>query len=229
MSTIPKKQTRKVGQNTTSQDNDDRKRKALTFSDKIKVLDHMQAHQLTQKQTAEYWQENGYQDRVLQKNISIWVKNEEQIHTQGGAKAATCCMRGVKFPNLEAVLTLWIEGCEAQLQPITGPLIIVKAERLRVALDLPSDAIRFSNGWVDEFKRCHALQQHQSHSEAGSVNLTGVKEECMRMWHKLQGWDLNNVFNADETSFFWRLILLLLNNFSRHKWCEEKITHIKVQ
>ena len=39
----------------------------------------MCAHQLTQKQATKYWQENGYQDRVLQKNISKWVKNEEHI------------------------------------------------------------------------------------------------------------------------------------------------------
>ena len=92
------------------------------------------------------------------------------------------------------------------LQPITGPLIVAKAEQLRDMLNLLCDAIKFSNGWVDKFKRCHALQHYQNHGEAGSVNLTSVKEECVRMWHKLQGWDLNDVFNADETSFFWKLI-----------------------
>ncbi len=35
-------------------------RKALTFTDKVKVLDHMQAHCLIQKQATAYWQENGY-------------------------------------------------------------------------------------------------------------------------------------------------------------------------
>ncbi len=54
----------------------------------------MCTHWLTQKQATNYWQENGYQDRVLQKNISTWVKNEECIQGEvahGGAKAATCC------------------------------------------------------------------------------------------------------------------------------------------
>ena len=66
----------------------------------------------------------------------MWVKNKEHVQgavAQGGAKAATCCIREVQCPNLEAALKLWIEGHEAQLQPITGPLIIVKAERLRAA------------------------------------------------------------------------------------------------
>ena len=201
------KQTRKVGHQTSSQNNDERKRKALTFSEKIKILDYMRTHQLTQKQTADYWQENGYRDRVSQKNISMWVKNEERIRGEvvhGGAKAATRRIREVRFPELEGALKLWIEGREAQLQPITGPLIVAKGERLRDALNLPIDAIKFSNGWVDEFKRRHGLQHHQNHGEAGSVNLTSVKEERTRMWRELQGWDLNDVFNADETSFFWK-------------------------
>ena len=100
---------------------------------------------------------------------------------QGGTKCTTHRTREVKFPDLEAALMLWIEGCEAQLQPITGPLIVAKAEQLRDALNIPKDAIKLSNGWISEFKRHHALQQHQHHGEAGSVSLTSVKEECMRM------------------------------------------------
>ena len=99
-----------------------------------------------------------------------------------------CCIREVKFPELKGALKLWIEGCEAWLHLITRLLIVVKVERLREALNLPIDAIRFSNGWVDEFKRCHALQHHQHHGEAGSVNLTHVKEEHIRMQHQIQCW-----------------------------------------
>ena len=145
----------------------------------------------------------------MQKNISMWVKNEQRIRgavVQGGAKAVTRCIREVKFPELEAALTLWVEGCEAQLQPVTGLLIIAKAEKLSTALGLPGNSPRFSNGWVDKFKKRHALQHYQSHGEASSVDLTSIKEERMRMQHELQGWDLNNVFNANETSFFWKSI-----------------------
>lgn len=205
--TAPQKRVRR---NTKGQQHDiERKKKALTFSDKIKIIDHMRAHRLTQKQAAEYWDENGYQGRVTQKNISVWLKNEDRIRAEvalGGAKRATRRIREVKFPALEAALTLWVESREAMLQPITGPLIVAKAERLSDAMNLPHDAIKFSNGWIDEFKRRHSLQHYQNHGEAGSVNLTSVKEERVRMRRELQGWDLNDVFNADETSFFWKSI-----------------------
>ena len=57
---VLKNQTPKLRQQITSEDNNERKRKALTFSKKIKILNYMCTHQLTQKQTANYWQENGY-------------------------------------------------------------------------------------------------------------------------------------------------------------------------
>ena len=46
--TVPTKRIQKVGRRTvdTSQDKDDRKKKALSFYDKIKVLDYMRAHHL---------------------------------------------------------------------------------------------------------------------------------------------------------------------------------------
>ena len=101
-------------------------------------------------------------------------------------------------------MTLWVEGREAQLQPVTGLLIIAKAERLSTALGLPGDSLRFSNGWVNKFKKRHALQHYQSHGEASSVDLTSIKEEHVRMQHELQGWDLNDVFNVDE---MWRKVV----------------------
>jgi len=90
LATVPTRRIQKVGRRTvdTSQHKDERKKKALSFYDKIKVLDYMRAHQLTQKQTADYWQENGYQGRVSQKNISIWVKNEERIRGEVAKKVA---------------------------------------------------------------------------------------------------------------------------------------------
>lgn len=104
-------------------------------------------------------------------------------------------------------MALRIDGCKALLRLITEPPIVAKAEKLRLVLGLPSNAIKFSDCWVDGFKRCHVLQQYQSHGDASSVNLTSVKEEHMRMRHGLQGWDLNNVFNANEICFcFWKSI-----------------------
>ena len=51
--TVPKKWMKKAGQHTEGQESDKRKRNTLTFSDKIKIIDHMGAHQSSQKQAAE--------------------------------------------------------------------------------------------------------------------------------------------------------------------------------
>ena len=77
--TVPKKWTQKAGQWTTSQDNGERKSKALTFSEKLKITNYMCTHQLSQKQTTNYWQENSYQHRVSQLFLD-WACNSHSCH-----------------------------------------------------------------------------------------------------------------------------------------------------
>lgn len=66
--------------------------------------------------------------------------------------AATQGSREVYYPEIEAALKVWVAGQEARLEPITGPLIKTKAERLHTAIGLAENAIKFSNGWLEEFK-----------------------------------------------------------------------------
>jgi len=73
---------------------------------------------------------------------------------------------------------------------------------------------KFSNGWLEEFKNWHGIAHYVSHGEAGSVNLTNVDDEQVWVQKILDGWDLNNVFNAETTSFFWREDLPALHCYS---------------
>lgn len=116
--------------------------------------------------------------------------------------AATQGSQEVYYPEIEAALKVWVAGQEARLEPITGPLIKTKAERLHTAIGLAENAIKFSNGWLEEFKNWHGIAHHVSHIEAGSVNLTNVDDEQVWVQKTLDECDLNNVFNADETTFF---------------------------
>ena len=120
--------------------------------------------------------------------------------------AATQRSWDVHYPEIEAALKLWVKGQEARLEPITGPLIKTKAERLCTAMGLAENAIKFSNGWLEEFKNQHNIAHHVSHGKAGSVNLTNVDNEQVQVQKILDGWDLNNVFNADKTSIFWKSV-----------------------
>ena len=143
------------------------------------ILDYMKVNHLTQSQTSNHFAAQGYGTRVSQKNISKWKTNEDQIWRKvmeaGGA--ATQRSQEVRYPEIEAALKLWVEGQEARLEPITGPLIRTKAERLHTAIGLADNAIKFSNGWLEEFKNRHGIAYYVSHGKAGSVNLTNVDDE----------------------------------------------------
>lgn len=50
-------------------------------------------------------------------------------------------------------MKLWVEGCEAQMQPISGPTIISKAQHVWKALGIMEGDLKLSTGWLDEFKK----------------------------------------------------------------------------
>jgi len=159
----------------------------------------------TQKQTALYYNREGYGNRVSQVNISRWLKEQEKMEShisEGGINPTTRRTRSVKHPELEAALTLWVQQREAKLLTIKGGLIIEKAERIAKALNVKG--LQFSDGWLTAFKERHMLQDRRRYGEAGSVKVADADAERKRMQSLLGGQNPEFLFNCDETSFFWR-------------------------
>ena len=103
----------------------------------------------TQKQTALYYNREGYGNRVSQVNISRWLKEQEKMEShisEGGINPTTHRTCSVKHPELEAALMLWVQQREAKLLTIKGGLIIEKAERIAKALNVKG--LQFSDGWL---------------------------------------------------------------------------------
>ena len=180
---------------------------ALTFQEKLTILDKMQKMKWSQKQTSLYYSNKGYGARISQSNISRWLKDKEKMEAHvgaGGVNPTTRRTRRVHHPELEAALTHWVEQREAKLLPIKGGLIKVKAERLVKALGI--NGLKLSDGWLAAFKERHMLQDRRIHGEAGSVDPKDADTERERMRNMLRGRDPEFVFNCDETSFFWQAI-----------------------
>ena len=84
---------------------------ALTFQEKLTILNKMQKMKWTQKQTVSYYNNKGYGTRVSQTNMSHWLKDKEKMEAHvgdGGVNPATRHTCSVHHPELEAALTHWI-------------------------------------------------------------------------------------------------------------------------
>ena len=61
----------------------------------------------------------------------------------------------MRFPELEATLRHWAQGCEALRQIVTGLLIIEKVKQIAqiaLHLEISEDSMLFSPGWLASFK-----------------------------------------------------------------------------
>nr|CCA22283.1 putative CENPB/ARS binding proteinlike protein [Albugo laibachii Nc14] len=117
----------------------------------------------------------------------------------------------VTSPELEKRLLLWIRQCEQYKLPIvTGATIRAKADKIRreLVISTPDEsaklnALVFSPGWLSKFQTQHRLTSKRVQGEVASVNRAAVAKGREALQELTRGYERNNVFNLDETSFFF--------------------------
>jgi glutaredoxin 2 len=91
---------------------------------------------------------------------------------------------------------------------VTGEILKTKAKQLWEALPQYNDVEmpKWSNGWLEEFKKRYKIKEFAQHREAGSTatdNLDNVAQmEALRQLCKQ--YELRNILNIDETSLNWK-------------------------
>lgn len=167
----------------------------------------MEEKNLTQGQTAAYFRGKGTFPNLTQGMISRWINQKDIIRQQATGRVRNAAARRLKevhYPELEKALALWVESREAKGQTIKGPTILLQAECFRAKLNIPEEMLSLSIGWLNGFKERHGLTSHRRYGEAGSVDIATAVEERKRIQGLLQDFHPNNIWNFDETSFFYK-------------------------
>ena len=60
-----------------------------------------------------------------------------------------------------------------------------------------------SNGWLEKCKTRHNVKQFRQAGEDEEVNAETLKSWAERLPEILNGYELKDVWNADETGLFW--------------------------
>ena len=63
-----------------------------------------------------------------------------------------------------------------------------------------------SSGWLTRFKERNGITQQKFAGEAGSVNMLVVNEGKKTFQELIAQYDLEDVFNADETGLFFKML-----------------------
>jgi len=130
-----------------------------------------------------------------------WVSIEE-----GEVSKKVFKHRKVKFPLLEEAMSFWIEQMTAKGVILTEVLIKEKAELFAKLLEIPKEELSFSNGWIFKLKSRNDLHTYRLHGEAGSVPIQILQNERQKLQEILSRYDHDNIYNADETGLFFRMM-----------------------
>lgn len=167
---------------------DRKKRNQLTLSNKVKIIEYAEEaernnNKLSQTAIAKHFQAHGFPG-LSQTTVGDILKKRDEIRaalkgeiTQGGSgisgPAATAPLapgtmriRKIRYVGVEDVLRKWQLQEEGLGRVVTGPLLVVKAQKIAEQM---GTAFVGSNGWLEGFKKRYGLKEHRFHGEARSV------------------------------------------------------------
>ncbi len=137
--------------------------------------------------------------------LSTWIKNKEGIKEAFESASfgpSTKRMRTALYPDVEKALDLWFRDARAAATPISGPILMARADEL--AQQLGHSEFSANTGWLQRFNKRHGYVYRSICGEARSVN-----QEHVQQWkdgplaHILSTYSPDDIFNADETGLFY--------------------------
>lgn len=169
------------------------KKVVLSYAQKHQLcLDAQQTPRLTQVELAAKYnvKQNTVSD-ILKKKDKWLLINPESEDANKQKDRPSC------FPQVEEALSLWITNALAAEVVINGDILREKAKIFAQGFEINN--FMSSNGWVSKFKQRHNLKEYVKWGEAKSAPLETLEDERKNLHEIIKDYDLNDVFNCDET------------------------------
>jgi len=108
-------------------------------------------------------------------------------------------------PILEKALFEWILSMEDQHIPVTGDMICSAASSLwgRMPDFLLLTELKWSNGWLEGFKRRYKIKQYKQSGESAAVDIPVLEAEISRIQEVVHTYKSDDTYNCDKTGLFW--------------------------
>jgi DDE superfamily endonuclease/Tc5 transposase DNA-binding domain/CENP-B N-terminal DNA-binding domain len=175
-----------------------RKRRDLTLSDKVKII-----HEIESGKS----QSSIVNDEQLPKStVSVIWKNKDKILANYSSfSPSTKKIKKCHFPDVDQALLKWHDIQRERNIPINGPILLEQAKKF--AIQLKADTFSGSLGWLERWKKRHSISFQIVSGEAGSVNDETIDSWLKNVWAvESEGYDYKDIFNADETGLFYKLL-----------------------
>ncbi|XP_054281171.1 jerky protein homolog-like [Macrosteles quadrilineatus] len=180
-----------------------RKRVVLSVSDKLKILEQLKKGASGSSLAREYGVGNATISDIKKKSESI-TKFARVLDSEDGSLHRKT-MKMAENQDLDTAVYTWFMQVRGQGQPISGPLLCEKALEMNAKLGGNAD-FKASTGWLKRFKSRHGIRELDIQGEKLSAD-TEAGEKFKDSFASLlseEGYDDNNVYNADETGLYWK-------------------------
>lgn len=191
-------------------------RSQLTVEEKIAVLNWFHENGRSQVKTVLHFQQVVGFEKLHQSSISRWLRDEDALREEFEAgNAQRVRPSRVRHPELEVCLSMWVDRMEENHSSrLTGDVIKQVAGKFYDKLGVPPDErLSLSNGWLARFKDRQGLSLQVFHGEAASAPDAEIYPERTRVAAVIAAFlaensnrSLDDVWNADETSFFYACV-----------------------
>ncbi|EPB91822.1 hypothetical protein HMPREF1544_01330 [Mucor circinelloides 1006PhL] len=130
----------------------------------------------------------------------ILKRGEQGLTEQTDIKNRRRSRKG-KWPQLEEAVILWVNVAENNKIPINWDLIKLKATLFAERIGIQD--FQASHGWMQKFGKRHGIKMNRIHGEAGSADISAIEIDKASIKESIDRFALKDVYNFDETAFFY--------------------------
>jgi transposase-like protein len=187
-------------------------RKSFTAADKLKFIKQLEEGRSQKDVAAEFGIKQSTLSSIFSKKDELKRKAHEQPSFLKKKKPRPC-----KSPQLEKAMALFVQEARSQNVPLSGPIIQEKARMFAAKLGIQN--FEASNGWLSKFNARNDISYKTICGESAAVNVQVADD-----WKEnvlpglLEGYEPEDIFNADETGLFFKCLPGLTNLIHRFFW-----------
>nr|XP_032514790.1 tigger transposable element-derived protein 4-like [Danaus plexippus plexippus] len=133
-------------------------------------------------------------------NTKAWTIKSECSDGHRNIKRA----RVTEFPHIEKCLLEWIKQTLDKNIPLDGLLLKEKSKEIATKLGIQNFSA--SNGWLEGSKRRHDIAFKKAAGESKSVDQGVCNHWAKDLLNLLEGNEPDDIYNADETALFFKLL-----------------------
>ncbi|GFU71750.1 transposable element Tc1 transposase [Trichonephila clavipes] len=146
-------------------------------------------------------------------SLSTILKNKEKIFSASSSRVRKRVSKA-NFPRLEQCLVSWMRQCRGQNIPMGGSLLKEKAKAFAKELGIEFSA---SEGWLTNFKKRNGIVFKKMCGESLSVDINVCSKWQNSLSDLIKECEPRNIFNSDETGFFFKCLPEKTFTFKKEK------------